>query len=266
VATSLKRRMEQFAVSRRQAINRFVVEQFQLGGGSATGKATGEDGLQTERGVREVARALSMRHVDQIVPLTRSSQMVLADVMVARVISHLQRGRFGYPGESRSPLVSAVQRTAWSMEAAVHSVLTPPDRIPQKKTLTLLERCVRALTAESSPSDDVTLELEPWFSSVDGSRPVWTANGVLAKTGLRIRAESEMGDGAGNSEMYFAHEFSDVDTYGFCYGSLFEARERRMKEVAGTDASSSNATSNDSGADATKMNPQGSARNTRSKL
>lgn len=104
--------------------------------------------------------------------------------------------------------------------------MTPPDRIPTKRALNLTQRCIRAITAERDDKEDIPLYFEPWFSPVRTPTEMkWTASGLLSQSGLRVREGEE-------KEAMYAHEFCDTDTYGFAYGDLFEAKERKMWKLA----------------------------------
>jgi hypothetical protein len=65
--------------------------------------------LHTDRAIRGVAQTITLRHIDQIVPLTKPSQSVLAQVMAAHIAAHLERRPVGYENESRAPVVALAQ-------------------------------------------------------------------------------------------------------------------------------------------------------------
>lgn len=52
----------------------------------------------------------------------------------------------------------------------------------------------------------------------------WTSSGVLGRSGICVRTE--------NSFEYFLHEGSDVELYGFCYGTREEAMKRGMRPIS----------------------------------
>ena len=212
------------------------------------GPAAGRDDadVETERTVREVARLIATRHAAQIVPLSKQGRAALASVIVRRVTVHLRRARAGVADESRAPLVRSLQHVKWAGEDMWDRWMKPADRRRSRDTLPIMERVLRALTTERLPGDDTaTLEFDPLFASSavrigDGAR--WTADGVLCRSGLRVWVRSPgssslPGSGRGaETEAFFAHDNSDVATYGFAFGSLSEARERGMSEVHPPDA------------------------------
>ena len=55
----------------------------------------------------------------------------------------------------------------------------------------------------------------------------WTSSGVLGKSGVCVRNDSTF--------EYYLHEESDVELYGFCYGTKEEAEKRGMKKISGSD-------------------------------
>jgi hypothetical protein len=182
--------------------------------------------VDSEKLVREVAQAIALRLLPQIVPLSRNGKATLSRVIVDRISTHFKRGRFGLEEESRVPIVAMAQNIKWTFESLIMEWTIPADRVPRKKPLALTARVIRALTTEILPGDEVSLEFEPFFAS--STLPIasthWTADGVLSKTGLRV----QMLDG---KEALFAHSQSDYLTYGFVWGTIQEAEERGMKQI-----------------------------------
>jgi len=183
----------------------------------------GDDELESERIVRHIAKNLGLRHLNQICRLSKNGQETLASVMVDRITQNLLRHPYGYQHESRSWIINEIQHKIWEAEIVFESLTKPADRVRTRETLTLLERCIRALTNEIVPFDDRPVELEHYLN--DGSPPAnerWTASGVLSKCGVCVRLEN-------NQTELYSHSQSETEKYGFCYGSIDEVRARRMK-------------------------------------
>jgi len=183
------------------------------------GPTTKEDeSVQTERAIRLVAQAISLRHIDQIVPLTKASQSLLAKVVAIRIAKHLKRHAISLENESRAPFEAFLQHTFVTLNMVYHVLLTPADKQPLLPTLSLVDRCVRALTAETCPDDDSTeVQFEPFFSSTSTmATRSWTVGNILNKPAVKV------------DECSFVHEFSDPVVYGYCYGNEREVRERGM--------------------------------------
>ncbi|KAH9261425.1 hypothetical protein BASA81_000069 [Batrachochytrium salamandrivorans] len=210
-------KLSQVLQNQSQALMENIISQFSDGADTTR---------HSEAQIKQVAKVLSLRYIDQVVPLNKDSQVVLAEIMCSRIMRHLQLSSKGYELESRKPLVAKVQRQWWQLEAKYHQIMTPPDRVPVKRALDLTSRCIRALTAESNETDDKPLHFEAWFSPTNASATLvkWTTVGVLCQTGLKIKLDE--------GEVLYAHEFSDTNTYGFAYGDLAEANEREMSKVS----------------------------------
>ncbi|GBG28192.1 Hypothetical Protein FCC1311_044152 [Hondaea fermentalgiana] len=187
---------------------------------------TGEDELENERIVRDVAERLSLRHINHVSKLSKNGQKALATVMVDRVCRHLSRHRFGYADESPVPLMSYMQQLYWWAEARVKRVFVPADKMPQRPRLNLLQRVIRGLSAENADNDVRTLELEPFHQASDGpgptTRKAWTAAELLSKCAIYVPESGHM----------YAHEETRSDIYGYAYGTLDEVERRQMRLVS----------------------------------
>jgi len=149
--------------------------------------------LQTDRALRHIAEEVTKRHFAQIIPLTKPSQAVLASAMATRIVRHLKRHAHGLERESRKPIEADLQHGYVAVMQLYHRVFSPPDRSPAAPCIPLVDRCMRALTAETSePLDDTLVEFEPFFASADGkfaSQP-WTVGGILNRPGLRVDGQN----------------------------------------------------------------------------
>ncbi|CAK9088920.1 Uncharacterized protein SCF082_LOCUS41985 [Durusdinium trenchii] len=176
----------------------------------------GEDELENERVVREVAEQVALRHINHISKLSKTGQKTFASVIVDRICRHLSRHRFGFEEESIVWYVRDFQQMMWSMEMFFKRMTLPADRVTMRPRLNLQARVVRALTAESSENDDRILELEPFHNEVDPiEQPFpWTASGVLSKSAVFVHEH----------DCVYVHSQTDVALYGIAYGSAQEVK------------------------------------------
>uniref|UniRef100_A0A7S3LGG4 Uncharacterized protein n=1 Tax=Aplanochytrium stocchinoi TaxID=215587 RepID=A0A7S3LGG4_9STRA len=183
----------------------------------------GDDELESERIVRHVAKSIGLRHVNQISRLSKNGQVALSAVIVDRISQSLMRHPYGYKNESRSWIVNEVQHRIWATRSFYESFTRPADRVRTRETLSLIERCTRALTNEMVPYDDRPVELEHYLSNnTPMEQERWTAAGVLSKCGVCVQL-------ADSSTELYAHSASETEKYGFCYGTMAEVKDRKMR-------------------------------------
>ncbi len=190
-----------------------------------------EDELESERVVRELSEAIAVRHIHHVSKLSKNGHKVLASVVVDRIFRHLRRHRATYEGESLIWYVADLQHAAWWLESSWDRLSKPADRVSSRPRLPLHARCVRAMTAEASESDERVLELEPLHSSgaasaqqgedlaKGGGAGRWSAAGVLSRSGVFVHDQDAL----------FVHSQTDVARFGFVYGSQDEVNWRRMR-------------------------------------
>jgi len=182
---------------------------------------TCEDELENERIVRDVSEQVAIRHINHITKLSKNGQKTIATVIVDRICRHLSRHRFGYEEESPIWYVSDMQQFAWSCRMRWKQLTLPADRILVRPRLNLQQRVIRALTAETSTSDLRLLEIEPFYGGPDNSKPdmAWTAASILSRCAIFVHEDG----------LLYEHSQTDIDKYGFAYGTHDEVRWRKMR-------------------------------------
>ncbi len=147
--------------------------------------------------------------------------------MINRVLTYLSRHRSNFKDEELFWVENNIKRAFWKLQSCWQHFTLPPDRANRRTPLGLEGRCIRALSVESTLNDDRLLELDPpneqeiLKDAKIGSAMAWTSSDILGKCGIYVYEEKKL----------YVHSQTDVDRFGFAYGSIDEVEWRCMYPI-----------------------------------